>query len=98
VLSAGPGVVGFAGLIGGVGVVTVRHGNGVETTYEPVAASVRAGDPVLAGRQVGVIRGRLAQCARVCLAWGLRRGASYLDPLALVGAVRVRLLPMLPVR
>jgi hypothetical protein len=29
-----------------------------------------------------------------CLHWGLRRGADYLDPLALLGLGPVRLLPV----
>ncbi len=43
VLAAGPGVVRFAGVVAGRGVVSVDHGDGVRTTYEPVAADVRRG-------------------------------------------------------
>ena len=31
-----------------------------------------------------------------CLHWGVLRGETYLDPLVLVGAVRVMLLPLRP--
>src|SRR3954468_3215546 len=40
--AAGAGVVGYAGLLAGRGVVTVVHGS-LRTTYEPVAALVRTG-------------------------------------------------------
>jgi len=105
VLAAGAGRVSYAGRIAGVGVVAVRHAGGLETTYEPVDASVHVGQAVIAGQRIGAIAGRLAHCRQTCLHWGLRkwalkewgrgRGDAYLDPLALVGAERVRLLPLL---
>lgn len=96
VLAAGAGRVGFAGAIGGVGVVTVRHPDGLETTYEPVRALVRAGAAVAAGAVVGTVLARGGHCLpAICLHWGLRRADDYLDPLSLVRATRVRLLPVL---
>src|SRR5581483_11865275 len=84
-----------AGRVGGVGVVTVRHADGLETTYEPVRPSVRAGAAVAAGDVLGRLTRRGSECApAACLHWGLRRGVDYLDPLALVGADAVRLLPL----
>jgi len=100
VAAAGAGTVSFAGRIGGVGVVAVRHLGGLETTYEPVRASVHVGARVLMGTTLGVLVPQGNHCAAqvppvICLHWGLRRGSDYLDPLSLVGAGRVRLLPML---
>jgi len=96
VVASGPGTVSFAGRVAGVGVVAVRHAGGLETTYEPVRASVRQGARVVAGAVVGRILVSGSHCApQACLHWGLRRGSDYLDPLALVGAGQVRLLPML---
>ena len=101
VVAAGAGTVSFAGRIDGVGVVAVRHARGLETTYEPVLASVHVGARVATGARLGVVVLRGSHCApQACLHWGLRRwgpgrGADYLDPLSLVGAARVRLLPML---
>ena len=94
VLAAGSGRVSFAGSVAGTPVVAIRHPDGLETTYEPVSAAVRTGEQVHRGQVLGAVAGRLAHCAEVCLHWGLRRGADYLDPLALVGAERVRLLPL----
>lgn len=95
VRAAGPGTVAFAGTVTGRGVVSVQHPNGLRTTYEPVQPSVAAGAAVAAGTPIGVLVAGHAGCpAAPCLHWGLRRGEVYLDPLALLGFVRVRLLPL----
>lgn len=96
VVAAGAGVVAFAGAVGRVTVVTIRHADGLETTYEPVRPLVPAGARVAAGAALGLLLRVGSHCApQACLHWGLRRAGSYLDPLALVGRARVRLLPML---
>jgi hypothetical protein len=96
VFAAGTGTVSFAGIIGGVGVVAVRHAGGLETTYEPLRASVRAGVRVQAGARIGAVTAKGSHCApAACLHWGLRRGSAYLDPLSLVGGGQVRLLPIM---
>jgi murein DD-endopeptidase MepM/ murein hydrolase activator NlpD len=95
VRAAGSGVVVFAGPVAGRGVVSVAHTGGLRTTYEPVQAAVRAGDRVRAGHPLGVLRAGHHGCpSAACLHWGLRRGDEYLDPLALLGLGRVRLLPL----
>jgi murein DD-endopeptidase MepM/ murein hydrolase activator NlpD len=95
VLAAGPGTVVFAGRVAGRGVVSVDHANGLRTTYEPVEPAVRAGDAVIPGQTLGSLSAGHPGCpAAACLHWGLRRGAAYLDPLALLGLGRVRLLPL----
>lgn len=96
VLAAGDGVVGFAGTVAGIGVVTVVTG-GVRTTYEPVRAAVTRGQPVHAGQRIGQLLLAGSQCLPdACLHWGLLRGSTYLDPLALLGVEQVRLLPLSP--
>jgi murein DD-endopeptidase MepM/ murein hydrolase activator NlpD len=93
--AAGPGVVRFAGQVAGRGVVSIDHADGLRTTYEPVEPTVTTGTPVSAGDPIGVVQPGHAGCpAAACLHWGLRRGEAYLDPLALLGAARVRLLPL----
>jgi murein DD-endopeptidase MepM/ murein hydrolase activator NlpD len=106
----GPGVVAFAGSVAGVGVVTVEHGNGVRSTFEPVVASVHAGAPVRAGQLLGRVgawwplpvpgpfRVPAAHCGSPCLHWGMVRAGAYVDPLAVTGVIvgcrQVRLLPV----
>lgn len=93
VLSAGGGVVSFAGMLGGRGVVTVSHG-ALRTTYLPLDAAVSVGQHVRTGEVIGTLAVIGGHCLpRVCLHWGLLRGSTYLNPLTLVGAGPIRLLP-----
>ncbi|MEV4707672.1 M23 family metallopeptidase [Actinoplanes sp. NPDC049316] len=96
VRAAAAGTIVFIGRIAGRGVVSIAHPGGLRTTYEPVsAAPLHIGDPVPAGEQIGTLSpGHLGCPSQACLHWGLRRGADYLDPLTLLGAGRVRLLPL----
>lgn len=89
------GRVTYAGRLAGRGVVVVDHGS-TRSTYEPVTASVRVGDSVSAGARIGRLELFGSHCfPRSCLHWGLIEGRDhYLDPLLLVGAVPVILLPL----
>jgi len=97
VLAAGNGVVDFAGLVAGKGVVVIRHG-AFRTTYEPVTAAVTVGSKVRVGDVIGTLSPGESHCSIQtsvsCLHWGLIRGETYLNPLLLVQK-RVRLLPTL---
>jgi murein DD-endopeptidase MepM/ murein hydrolase activator NlpD len=94
VRSALPGTVTYAGRLAGRGVVVVGHG-ATRTTYEPVRAAVSVGDPVTAGSPLGALELSGSHCfPRACLHWGWIDGETYLDPLRLVGAGPVRLLPL----
>lgn len=98
VLAAGAGTVRFAGTVADKQVVSILHADGIVTTYEPVEPTVSAGAVVARGSAIGTLLPGHPGCATSCLHWGARRGtgrsAVYLDPRALVGAVRVRLLPV----
>lgn len=94
VRAALPGTVSFAGRIAGRGVVVVQHGD-TRTTYEPVTATHPVGTEVSAGQVLGTLALVGSHCfPRACLHWGWLRASVYLDPLALVGVLRVRLLPL----
>lgn len=91
--AARAGTVTFAGPLAGRGVIVVSHGE-TRTTYEPVTATVPVGSAVAAGAVLGTLSASPSHCApTACLHWGWRRGEVYLDPLTMVGAQRVRLLP-----
>ena len=96
VLAAGAGTVVFAAVVAGRGVVSVDHPGGLRTTYEPVSATVVAGNRVARGEQLGTEQlGHPGCSAAACLHWGVRRGPNdYLDPLRLVVLPRLRLLPL----
>ena len=94
VLAAGAGLVSYAGLLAGRGVVVVVHG-ALRTTYEPVTAAVAVGEQVEAGSLLGALEPGHDGCpVEACLHWGLRRGETYLDPVRLVQPGPVRLLPV----
>ncbi|MEU6720029.1 M23 family metallopeptidase [Nonomuraea sp. NPDC046802] len=96
VFAPGPGTVRFAGPVAGKGVITIDHGDGLRTTYQPVSPSVRRGQPVTLGAKLGVIEPTISHCPESCLHWGLRRDNLYLDPLLLLGRAPIRLLPFWP--
>ncbi|MBM9462762.1 peptidoglycan DD-metalloendopeptidase family protein [Aeromicrobium sp. YIM 150415] len=91
VVAVATGTVTFAGDVAGVATVTVDHG--VErSTYQPVRATVSAGDAVQAGQPIGSLLAGHPSCRTTCLNLGRLRGDDYLDPVALLGADDVRLI------
>ncbi|MFJ1707350.1 M23 family metallopeptidase [Kitasatospora sp. NPDC088346] len=98
VRAAAAGVIAFSGTVAGRPVLTVQHpGSGnppLRTTYLPVTGTLPVGTPVSAGQVIGEVTTGTGHCATGCLHWGLLRGRRYLDPLALLGTGRARLLPL----
>ncbi len=104
VLAAGAGRVRFAGPVAGRPTVSVAHPDGIVTSYEPVRAIVTAGQNVRRGQVLGYLDPGHPGCpapaagGTACLHWGARRGTGhdprYLNPLALVGGLRLRLYPV----
>lgn len=92
VVAALAGRVSFAGRVAGRDVVVVSHGS-LRTTYLPIRASVRPGDRVQAGQEIGQLQLGHPCLGGTCLHWGLKRGDEYLDPLSLLDPAEVRLLP-----
>lgn len=101
------GTVLFAGAVGGRPVVSIDHGGGLRTTYEPVRATVRAGEIVAGGVEVGrLLAGHPGCPVEACLHWGARVASGgpagdddeYVDPLALLADSErpIRLKPTLP--
>jgi murein DD-endopeptidase MepM/ murein hydrolase activator NlpD len=93
VTAAGDGVVVYAGQLAVRSVVSIDHGDGLRTTYEPVTSVVTIGRRVSRGEVVGHLAPGHLGCPGTCLHWGARRGAEYVDPLGLLSTGRVRLLP-----
>ena len=97
ILASRGGVVYFAGSVAGTPVVSIQHSDGVRTTYEPVIAEVAKGQVVRRGQVIGALAdaASLPETARKAdgLSWGARLGEGYVDPLELLGQVRVRLYP-----
>ena len=96
VLAAGAGVVLYAGRLIDRGVVVIGHGV-IRTSYEPVEAGLAVGTSVSVGERIGILDP--GHCASApCLHWGLLtghgHGATYFDPLLLLGCGQVRLEPV----
>jgi murein DD-endopeptidase MepM/ murein hydrolase activator NlpD len=95
VLAAGPGVVSYAAVLAGRGVVAIQHAGGLRTTYEPLVVTTAVGHRVAAGEIIGTLLAGHPGCPRIaCLHWGLLRADHYLDPLALIRSAPIRLLPL----
>lgn len=94
VFAAGSGIVAFAGTVAGTPTVSIDHPDGIRTTYQPVTASVAAGEEVTTGQAIGVLaRGHRDPG----LHWGARpQGFTdrYLNPLDLLAAPAIRLKPV----
>lgn len=99
IYSAGRGTVVFAGILAGRPVVSVEHPGGLRTSYEPVQATVRAGQRVDTGAELGRLTAGHPGCpAAACLHWGAMWGpsqrADYVDPIGLLTATPIRLKPL----
>ncbi|ASO19325.1 Murein hydrolase activator NlpD precursor [Actinoalloteichus hoggarensis] len=94
VRAAGSGRVRHAGPVAGRPVVSIQHAAGLITSYEPVEPILTTGDPVSAGQPIGTVTSGHPGCtSETCLHWGARRDGVYIDPLTLLGLLRLRLLP-----
>ncbi|WP_049822334.1 murein hydrolase activator EnvC family protein [Arthrobacter sp. H41] len=93
--SPADGVVSFAGTVVNRPVLSIDHGDGLVSSFEPVATTLRKGDRVAAGDAVGTIEGP-AHCPVLCVHWGVRLHGEYVDPLDYVSDRRPSVL--LPLR
>ncbi len=93
VRSPAPGVVAFVGRVVDRPLVTIDHGNGLVTTLEPVASTLRPGELVAQGEPVGSITSG-GHTTPGELHFGVRLHGEYLNPLLLLGGIpRAVLLP-----
>lgn len=83
VLAPEAGRVSFVGTVVDRGVVTIDHGGGLRSSFEPVDSSLRKGDSVAAGDILGTIDGT-THCSPGCFHWGVRLGEEYVNPLQFV--------------
>ena len=88
VISPAAGTVSFVGTVVDRPVITIDHGNGLRSSFEPVASSLTAGSAVAEGDVLGQIQAGHCGLAPPCLHWGVRRGEDYVNPLAFVMDLR----------
>jgi murein DD-endopeptidase MepM/ murein hydrolase activator NlpD len=88
VLSPADGVVSFAGTVVDRGVLSIDHGGGRVSSFEPVTTDLVRGQRVSGGQAVATLDGvgpgpPRGHCGG-CLHWGVRVDGEYVDPLSFV--------------
>ncbi|WP_313355689.1 M23 family metallopeptidase [Microbacterium sp.] len=87
------GVVAFRGTVVDRPLITIDHGGGRVSTWEPVASALSPGDVVSAGDLIGTVAAG-GHAERGTLHVGVRLDVRYVNPLPLFGEVpRAILLP-----
>lgn len=85
------GTVSFVGVVVDRPVITIDHGNGLRSSFEPVESSLAVGATVAKGDAIGTLMP--GHCgARPCVHWGVRRGEDYVNPLEFVLDLRPSIL------
>ncbi|MGX1161718.1 peptidase M23-like protein [Arthrobacter sp. SLBN-100] len=91
VTSPAAGTVSFVGVVVDRPVITIDHGNGLRSSFEPVESTLAAGSAVAAGQPIGTLLA--GHCtATSCVHWGVRRGDEYVNPLQFVMDLRPSIL------
>ena len=87
VLSPASGTVAFVGVVVDRPVITIDHGNGLRSSFEPVASDLAPGTAVAKGDVLGY--SVTGHCGTLpCIHWGVRRGDEYVNPLGFVTDLR----------
>jgi murein DD-endopeptidase MepM/ murein hydrolase activator NlpD len=100
VLAPADGQVLFARPIYNRGVLSINHGNGILTEFEPVCSDFAVGELVFAGQEIGRICDADASypghCGnQLCMHFSVRQHGRYLSPLIFMGLANPsRLLPI----
>lgn len=86
--SPADGVASFSGKVVDRQVLSIDHGGGYVSSFEPVESNLEVGDTVSQGQplaQLGTYDDGSAHCAAPCLHWGVRLHGEYINPLLLTG-------------
>ena len=84
--------VSFVGVVVDRPVITIDHGNGLRSSFEPVESSLAAGAAVEKGDVIGTVPAWALRSAMSCMHWGVRRGEDYVNPLSFVTDLRPSIL------
>ena len=80
------GIVYFAGVVVDRPVLSIRHTDGVVSSYEPVESVLPAGTTVRRGDIVGHLLP--GHCTSACVHFGVRLYGEYVSPLNYLGGIR----------
>jgi murein DD-endopeptidase MepM/ murein hydrolase activator NlpD len=94
VLAPTSGTLVFAGWVVDRPVLTIDHGNGLRSSFEPVESDLPRGTAITAGQPIGHLAATPRHCPEGCLHWGVRRGDGddYVNPLRFVADTRPSIL------
>ena len=93
VLSPADGVVAFRGVVVDRPLITIDHGDGYVSTFEPLESDLAPGTVVGAGEEIGTLASG-GHSAPGTLHVGVRLNGVYIDPMLMFGEVpRAILLP-----
>ena len=90
VTSPAAGTVSFVGMVVDRPVITIDHGSGLRSSFEPVESTLAVGSVVAAGQAIG--EALPGHCGTPCIHWGVRRGGEYVNPLQFVMDLRPSIL------
>ncbi len=88
------GIVHFAGVVVDRSVLSIRHPDGLISSYEPVETTLHKGDAVARGDPIGTVLP--GHCSQTCLHLGVRLDGEYVSPLLYLGGIEPSVL--LPTR
>lgn len=94
VRSPADGTVHFSGFIVDRFVVSIDHGDGIITSFEPVLSELPEGAAVQRGEPIGTVQP--GHCASSCVHFGVRLHGQYVSPLNYLGGLEPSVL--LPTR
>lgn len=91
VFSPANGEISFSGKVGYREVISVKFGNSLTASMEPVCSELVEGTQVLMGDVIGLVcqpdPEYVWHCEMTCLHFGTRSEAGYFSPLALIGGL-----------
>ncbi|MGO1524275.1 MAG: murein hydrolase activator EnvC family protein [Nesterenkonia sp.] len=82
------GVVSFSGRVVDREVLSIDHGAGYTSSFEPIDSPLDVGDSVATGEpiaELGTYDDGATHCQTSCLHWGVRRHGEYINPLLMTG-------------
>lgn len=89
------GTVHFVGVVVDRPVLSIDHGDGILSSFEPVTTELSPGDHVTKGQLIGHLAETPRHAPSGGLHLGARRNGEYIDPRALLGEIpRAVLLPL----
>lgn len=95
------GVVSFSGMVVNRTVLSIDHGGGMVSSFEPVDSELEVGEAVAAGDVIATVgeyqTGHFHCHHQRCLHWGVRLHGDYINPLLMLGELEPSvLLPLVP--